>query len=435
MQARARQPGAGPAWLLLSTRSERQRDLLAREAGRIRFDAIVTGGRDGTSLPRRITELIAENATSLTEFAAAGAVFYICGSAGFARTVIDALELLTSRDAIRTMIASGQLQQDVFTSGQPPAAAATPFDATDVAQHNDEEAGYRTIIDGAVYDITEFVHRHPGGAAILREVAGRDGTAPYRHIEHHLDSEIEAMLPMYRIGTVRRLDFGRRGALAIGERGLTYVLLDDLFRAWVRYLHLVVEVQNAVRHDFGILDAVAISGEAGHAMTFLKVQLLLEAHVRFTDVYLSALLDRDLHRMFSFSAAFVAPEVDVRELPRALDARAQGAAARAAAGQVAAAVERLRVLGAADAHARDAALAEMASLRRPLESADLALLAALKTQVATGVRCFERFERTTPERAGATLLAPLRAIPGLVSELYDAVAAAGSGQPAEDPRA
>jgi hypothetical protein len=61
----------------------------------------------------------------------------------------------------------------------------------------------------------------------------------------------------------------------------------------------------------------------------------------------------------------------------------------------------------------------MASLRRPLENADLALLATLKTHAATGVRSFERFGRTTPERAGA----PLRAIPGLVSEFY-AVAAA-----------
>lgn len=424
IQARARQPDVGPTWLLLSTRSERQRDLLAREAARIRFDAVVTGGHGGTSSKHQITDLIAENATPLSEFAAVGAVFYICGSAGFARTVIDALERLTSRDAIRSMIANGQLQQDVFTSGQPPAAAATPFDATDVAQHNDEDVGYWTTIDGAIYDITEFVHRHPGGAAILREVAGRDGSLPYRQIEHHLDSEIEAMLPMYRVGTVRRLNFGRRGALAIGDTGLTYVLLDDLFRAWARYLHLVVEVQNAVRHDFGILGAAAISGEAGHTMTFLKVQLLLEAHVRFTNVYLSALLDRDLHRLFSFSAAFVAPKVDVRELQRALDAQAQCAAARAAAENVTATVERLRDLGGADAHARDVALAEMASLRQPLENADLALLAALKAHVAASVRCFERFERATPERAGTTLLASLRAIPGLVSELYDALAAA-----------
>jgi cytochrome b involved in lipid metabolism len=427
IQARATQPSAGPTWLLLSTRSERQRDLLAREAGWIRFDAVVTGGRDGSSPRLQITDLIAGNATALTEFAAAGAVFYICGSAGFARTVIQALELLTSRDAIRTMIASGQLQQDVFTSGQPPAAAATPFDATDVAQRNDEDAGYWTIIDGAVYDVTEFVHRHPGGAAILREVAGRDGSVPYRQIEHHLDSEIEAMLPMYRVGTVRRLDFGRRGALAVGDTGLTYVLLDDLFRAWVRYLHLVVEVQNAVRHDFGILDAAAISGDNGQIMTFLKAQLLLEAHIRFTDVYLPALLDRDLHRLFAFSAAFVAPEVDVRDLPRALDAQAHGAAARAAAGHVAAIVTRLGGLGDADPHTRDVALAEMASLRQPLENADLALLATLKTHAATGVRSLERFERTTPERAGVTLLSPLRAIPGLVSELYDAVAAALAG--------
>jgi sulfite reductase (NADPH) flavoprotein alpha-component len=418
--SRREELAAGETWLLLSTRSERQRDAIAADVDGVRFDAVLTHGRLDGARGRGITDVIAENADELRERALGDAVFYVCGSAGFASAVIDALEEVTSRAHVRTMIASGRLQQDVFTSGQPPAAAATQYDASEIVRRNDDGAGYWTVISGGVYDLTEFVHRHPGGAAILHEVAGRDGTHSYRQIEHHLDPEIEASLPMYRVGTVRRLDFGRGGTVAIGESGLTYVLLEDLFAAWVRYLYLVVEIQNAVRHDFGILDTVAVGDDDG-GFTFLEAQLLVEAHRRFAEVYLAALLGADLQRLFALTAGFVAPDVDVRELSAAL-----GAVPRQS--HLAPTVEALRSLGPAGRDARERVLGDVARLRAPLQAADLALLDELKAGFAAGVALFERFGRETPTRAGRALLDPLRELPRLVSGLDDALAAAVDGR-------
>jgi hypothetical protein len=124
---------------------------------------------------------------------------------------------------MRRLIGQGRYQQDVFTSYRAELAAPVLFDASEVALHNDDEHGYWMTIDGAVYDVTEFAHRHPGGRAIIVEHAGRDATKSYRTVEHHLDPEIEAMLGMYKIGMIRRLEFGSRWCIAVGPKGLVFV--------------------------------------------------------------------------------------------------------------------------------------------------------------------------------------------------------------------
>jgi hypothetical protein len=253
-------------------------------------------------------------------------------------------------------------------------------------------------------------------------VAGRDGTAAFRQIEHHLDPEIEAMLPAYRVGSIRRLEFGAAGTVAIGDGGLAYVPLSDVFRAWVRYLYRVVEVENAVRGDFHALDTVVVGGDPPGAMSFLNARLLLEAHQRLTNVYLPALLEREPRRLWALTTSIVAPGADVRELDRALRCAQSGA--EPAAADAAAFVERLIAAGAADCLTRSRLLDDALRLRGPLEQANFTFLAGMKHAVREGVRVFEQFERSTPDRAGTRLLEPLQAIPRLVAELHDATTAA-----------
>ena len=41
----------------------------------------------------------------------------------------------------------------------------------------------------------------------------------YQKIEHHTNSEVDAMLGMYELGVVRMLDFGQEWGVALSDKG------------------------------------------------------------------------------------------------------------------------------------------------------------------------------------------------------------------------
>lgn len=49
--------------------------------------------------------------------------------------------------------------------------------AEEVRKHNSVENGIWVVINGKVYDLTEFLERHPGGADIIRKYAGKNALA------------------------------------------------------------------------------------------------------------------------------------------------------------------------------------------------------------------------------------------------------------------
>jgi len=74
------------------------------------------------------------------------------------------------------------------------------FSVADVASHNTPDAGLYIIVDENVYDVTGFVDEHPGGAKILKRVAGKDASKQFW--KYHNESVLKKYSPKLKIGTV-----------------------------------------------------------------------------------------------------------------------------------------------------------------------------------------------------------------------------------------
>jgi L-lactate dehydrogenase (cytochrome) len=66
------------------------------------------------------------------------------------------------------------------------------FSASDVARHNSRDSCW-VVIEGDVYDVTEFLDEHPGGANIILRYGGKDATEEYLPV--HPPGTIEKELP------------------------------------------------------------------------------------------------------------------------------------------------------------------------------------------------------------------------------------------------
>jgi cytochrome b involved in lipid metabolism len=70
----------------------------------------------------------------------------------------------------------------------------------DVSSHNSAEKGMLIIVDSDVYDVTEFINEHPGGAKILKRVAGKDATKQFW--KYHNESVLKKYGPKLKVGVL-----------------------------------------------------------------------------------------------------------------------------------------------------------------------------------------------------------------------------------------
>jgi cytochrome b involved in lipid metabolism len=377
---------------------------------------------------RRLTALIddAQVAARLRALLDSGAACYICGRAEFASDVLETLQTVLARelgaegasDAIARLVAEGRLHLDVFTSYSGAYhTGARQFDASEVVQHNDDAHGYWMVVNGRVYDVTRLVRLHPGGPRIIRQYAGLDATAAYRAVLHDANPEVDAQLAMYALGVIRRLDFDKVWGVAIGERGLYYAPLEDLFRAWVSLLYLVVEMENALAHDFDVLDQALTQGDEPAPLTPLKVQLAIDAHRRFFTSYLGGLTGNDLQRLWSLTSGLTRRDADIRAMRAHLDLVDGSDDAR-----IVREVPEAFWHDAAQVLRRGGDIAGLGPLCTLLERHDRQLLAELKTLVRAGVRLFEQHEARTLAAAGEQLYRVALSLPTALERYYSGLA-------------
>lgn len=411
----------GSNWMLLAAHTPQEMAHAPRLAswwaeGRLRLDVAFSGADaavslqpDGTGLDYppgqrcHLQELVfrdPEIADLLRARLEQGAYFYVCGRPDFASTIGSVLVRLAGPDRLRQMMACGRYQQDIFTAYGGPRTGLKQLDLSLVALHNDPEGDIWTVIDGRVYDLTEFLNLHPGGDKILASYAGCDATHAYRAVRHHLNPEVDAWLGLYALGGVRRLDFGTSWGVALGEHGLRVVTCAELYAMWVSALSLVVEMQNAARLDLG-----------QRPSSRLQLQLVVEAHRRLQASYLDGLFGDELPALWAATSGLCDRQARFQSFRERVEAIGSTPTALRARRWPDAMTELLR----SGSHELPQA--------EEIRTLDLACFEALKSALLDGVRLFERHQDRVLERASRALLAAIESLPAVLERFYAEVAA------------
>ncbi len=189
--------------------------------------------------------------------------------------------------------------------------------------------------------------------------------------------------------------------------------LEELFRTWVRFVYLLVGMENALTADYGFTTSVTTLGEDARELTPFKAQYVVESHRRFLISYLDGVLHDDLRTLWQLTVGFCDPHLDIRSFDAdlaALSARPEVALVRHSVPAV------KQLLHSGDDLRRVAALCHLYA------QVDVQLLRDLKTAVLQGIRAFEVHEAEVVEQAGATLLNAVSGALAAVSAYYQRLA-------------
>lgn len=453
LRERAQRPGAGTNWLFLATRTplDLYHGSELEECGRrgqvelrvvyTRTDGAKTDGvcatpgsrwgiaeeilRAGTA--KRLWQLIRSPADG-----GLGGHFYICGRAGFAQSVTDALTTVVERhlsgvgtEPERRDLARRTLDQlavdrrcvrDLFTAYSGPTNFEASYDISEVVVHNDEDSGYWVVIDGAVYDVTVFVRAHPGGFAVLRAYAGMDATTAYRTVRHDVHPEVQSLLALWRIGTVR-----------LGAPGQQ---VPAVHLAWVECLFRIVELQNALGNDHSVQTGAVTHDETSARLSDspAKVLMSLETHQRFLTDHLPWLVDCVLQDVWPSTA--VALGGTSEPWRHDVGAAMAGPNVRAAVSDCVRLTRRLTEATEQEPPRGERLFTEMRERGAALRQQDESLVSDLKSVVRDVVMQFER-QLPSPGHIAAepdlraAVERAVRRIVGLLHQYYDQVTACG----------
>lgn len=68
------------------------------------------------------------------------------------------------------------------------AASGRSISAKELAEHADPSDAW-VAVDGAVYNVSDFASRHPGGKRVLLRVAGTDATQAFRNAHSYVNPQ------------------------------------------------------------------------------------------------------------------------------------------------------------------------------------------------------------------------------------------------------
>jgi sulfite reductase alpha subunit-like flavoprotein/predicted heme/steroid binding protein len=411
-------PGLARGTLTLELAFSRAPATLAWDAAR---GALV----EAPGAARRLPDLIRDARVAdrlLTLLREERAVLFVCGRQRFAKACLDALEHAfaerlgaeAATALMRQLIADERLVLEVF-SGDGPDAAPAAIDVSELSRRRSQAAGYWLAVRERVYDMSEFIERHPGGRHTLAAHAGTDATEAYSKA-HHERSEIDAMREMYFIGTLRRLDLGRFSRLVETAHGHQITSLAAVHRAWVRALYLIVEMQNALSKDHALQAEVTTGGDPVTPRSAYKLARAVETHQRFVQGYLDVLYSQTLPPLVELTDGVLGTTSE--GAPRPAHTSAPSHARQGVKESLEAAVTAL----ARDGGPPAAELSlQLHTATEALERLDASFLDELAARIRAGVRVFERHEAHTPQLGASELLGICAEFPLLLARYERAV--------------
>jgi len=195
---------------------------------------------------KHVDELIKENADAISELIVQhNAYIYICGNTGFAGAVRKSLDTALQkniandnerRDYIDSLIANHRYNSDIFTpAGRDTNQSYKQILRSEVSYHNKLNDCW-VILNGSVYDMTKFMHIHPGGRKIIQVSGGLNGSADYNHIRHNMDPQIEALLGQYKLGVLSQPTFNSPAN-------------TRLYNTSVSFLEALLEMENTLSNN------------------------------------------------------------------------------------------------------------------------------------------------------------------------------------------
>ena len=362
-----------------------------------------------------------------------GAYFYVCGRTGFANSVMDAIKEVIRRYSPGTaeekqeivnktlyrLVGEERYMQDIFST-----YTGSSIDkkdahyASQIVLHNNEENGYWMVLNGRVYDLTEFAQLHAGGFKIILAYAGMDATIAFDKVLHHVNPEIVSMLGMYEIGVVRRLDFGMEWGVVVGPDGLRFISLADVYRVWIRFLYNVVEMENALHNDYSVKEGAMTRNDTPDSYSPIKLQFLLEVHDRFFINYVEGTMGSVLENLWAVTSGICSQKQDVNWL--------RNTVAKIRSTQEADTVQRIsdelaaRITDVVERQANedDPTVKLVKKYCALLDAEDKRYLREVKMALRTGIEVFEAYEHDTTRLGSDQLIEAVRQIPRILENYH-----------------
>ena len=115
--------------------------------------------------------------------------------------VVLALTFLTGHSGAQAVWEAKIKALDSAQNSTVESGAAAKIISISEVEKNSSASSCWSIVNGNVYDLTKWIDRHPGGAAVIKSMCGKDASAGFKN-QHNGQGKPESELARYKIGVL-----------------------------------------------------------------------------------------------------------------------------------------------------------------------------------------------------------------------------------------